>query len=261
MKTLLLCCHLARVFIAVSAFVWYETACAQGVGAQEHSAEPIATDSEAIAYKLTPSFYRTTHQPNAYDLNLRANLQSHAAWIGFYRRSNEFQQLRAGYENTITFPFVRLTPSVQYATRGFLGGSLNAEIGERYFGLFGIGRTNLKDYFNLNFDPNDAVLIGAGTRMLPNTTLSAFQIRDDRLGTGQRVFHIVARIKTDSRTRWTLDVFYKEGRATAGDELTVRGTGVSATYDYDRYFVRIASDPHVNFTKDHMVRLATGLRF
>lgn len=261
MKTRLLFCHLARVFIVVSAFLSCDTARAQGVGTQEHSTEPITTDSEAIAYKLTPSFYRTTNQPNAYDLNLRANLQSHAAWIGFYRRSNEFQQLRVGYENTLSSPFGRLTASVQYATRGFLGGSLNAEIGERYFGLFGIGRTNLKDYFNLNFDPNDAVLIGAGTRILPNTTLSAFQIRDDRLGTGQRVFHVVARIKTDSRTRWTLDVFYKEGRATAADESTVRGTGVSVTYDYDRYFVRIAADPHVNFTKEHMVRLATGLRF
>jgi hypothetical protein len=46
------------------------------------------------------------------------------------------------------------------------------------------GRTNLKDYFNLNFDPNDAILIGAGTRAIQHTTLSAFQIRDDRLGTG-----------------------------------------------------------------------------
>jgi hypothetical protein len=181
--------------------------------------------------------------------------------VGFYRRANEFQQLRVGYENTISFPFGHLIPSMQYATRGFLGGSLNAEIGERYFGLLGIGRTNLKDYFNLNFDPNDAVLIGAGTRVLPNTTLSAFQIRDDRLGTGQRVFHVIARIKPDARTRWTFDLFYKDGRAAAEDEVKVHGTGVSVTYDFDRYFVRAASDPHVNFTKEHMVRLAAGLRF
>jgi hypothetical protein len=261
MKTFWLHCQVARVLAIVSVLMWQQTAFAQGVGAQEHRAEPITSDSEAIAYKLTPSFYRTSNQPDAYDINVRANLASHAAWVGFYRRANEFQQLRLGYENTISFPFGHFIPSVQYATRGFLGGSLNAEIGERYFGLLGIGRTNLKDYFNLNFDPNDAVLIGAGTRALPNTTLSAFQIRDDRLGTGQRVFHVVARIKPDGRTRWTFDFFYKEGRAAAGDEVKVHGTGISVTYDFDRYFVRAASDPHVNFTKEHMVRLAAGLRF
>lgn len=237
------------------------TASAQGVGAAEPRTESKAVDAEAIAYKLTPSFYRTTNQSDAYDINLRASLSSHTAWVGFYRRSNEFQQLRVGYENTIMLPFGRLTPSLQYATRGFLGGSLNAEIGERHFGLLGIGRTNLKEYFNLNFDPNDAVLIGAGTRALPNTTLSVFQIRDDRLGTGQRVLHAIARIKPDERTRWTLDVFYKEGRVAADDQEKVRGTGVSVTYDFDRYFVRLAKDPHVNFTQDNMVRLSAGMRY
>jgi hypothetical protein len=234
---------------------------AQGVGNIQQRLDLKTADEEAIAYKLTPSFYRTTNQPNAYDVNLRANLGTHTAWVGYYQRANEFQQLRLGYEDTIAVPFGHLTPSFQYATRGFLGGSVNAEIGERYFGLLGIGRTNLKDYFNLNFDPNDAILIGAGTRAIPHTTLSAFQIRDDRLGTGQRVFHVVARIKPDDRTRWTIDVFHKEGRATAEDEVTVRGTGLSVTYDFDRYFVRLASDPYVNFTRDHMVRLSMGLHF
>jgi hypothetical protein len=224
-------------------------------------ADPKAADEEAIAYKLTPSFYRTTNQPNAVDLNLRANLGAHTAWIGYYQRSSEFQQLRMGYEDTIPLPFGHLTPSLQYATRGFLGGSVNAEIGERWFGLLGIGRTNLKDYFNLNFDPNDAVTIGAGTRALPNTTLSVFQIRDDRLGTGQRVLHLVARIKPNDRTRWTFDVFYKEGRFSKDDETRVHGTGLAVTYDFDRYFVRMATDPHVNFTSDHMVRASVGMRF
>ncbi len=174
--------------------------------------------------------------------------------------SNEFQQLRLGYENTLELPFGRLVPSLQYATRGFLGGSLTAEIGERYFGLAGFGRTNLKDYFNLNFDPNDMVLLGAGTRALPKTTLTAFQIRDDRLGTGQRVTHLTARIKPDDQTRWTVAVFHKEGRPDASSDW-VRGTGVTVTYDFSRYFARLASDPHVNFSNNNMVRVAFGLRF
>ena len=221
-----------------------------------------AAREEGIAYKFTPSYYSTTNVTPAYDLNLRGNRGPHTAWIGFYQRSNEFQQLRLGYENSVALPFGRLVPSLQYATRGFLGGSLTAEIGERYFALAGFGRTNLKDYFNLNFDPNDMVLFGAGTRALPNTTLSLFQIRDDRLGTGQRVAHAVARINHGEKTRWTVDVFYKEGRADADPASAwVHGTGVTLTWDYGRYFARVASDPYVNFSNNHMVRAAVGLRF
>jgi hypothetical protein len=129
------------------------------------------------------------------------------------------------------------------------------------FGLLGWGRINLKDYYNLNFDPNDAVTFGFGTRALPKTTLSLFQIRDDRLDTGQRVTHFVARLKPTEKTRWTVDLFYKEGRPDS-DPASARlhGTGLSVTYDYDRWFARVASDPYVNFSDSHMVRVALGLR-
>ena len=215
---------------------------------------------EKTAFKFTPTVYRTTHEPLAYDLNLRGNRGAHSAWIGFYQRAGEFQQLRLGYDNTIELPFGRLIPSVQYATRGFLGGSITAEIGKQYFGLLGFGRTNLRDYFNLNFDPNDMVLFGAGTRALPNTTLTLFQIMDDRLGTGQRVTHLTARIDAGDKKRWTVDVFYKEGRSSDDGEW-VHGTGATVTYDFGRYFARVASDPYVNFSRNHMVRAAFGWRF
>jgi hypothetical protein len=215
---------------------------------------------EGVAFKFTPTVYHTTHQPTAYDLNLRGNLGPHTAWVGYYQRSNEFQQLRLGYENSIELPFGRVVPSVGYATRGFFGGSITAEIGERDFALLGIGRTNLKDYFNLNFDPNDSLLFGIGTRALPNTTLTLFQIMDDRLGTGQRVTHLTTRIKSSDKTRWTVDVFYKAGRSPDDGEW-VHGTGATVTYDFGRYFARLASDPHVNFSHDHMVRAAFGVRF
>lgn len=231
-------------------------ACANTV--QDREPAPVA--EEEAAYKFTPTFYRTTGERSAYDLNLRGNRGAHTGWVGFYRRSDEFQQLRLGYENTVELPFGRVVPSLQYATRGFLGGSVTAEIGERHFGLFGWGRTNLKDYYNLNFDPNDAVTIGAGTRALPKIALTLFQVRDDRLGTGQRVTHLVARIKPDDRTRWTVDAFHKEGRS-ADDGEWVRGTGIAVTYDFGRYFARVASDPHVNFSNNHMVRAALGFRF
>src|SRR5438309_4421447 len=143
------------------------------------------------SFKFTPTYYRTTNERSAYDLNLRANREAQTAWIGFYRRGEEFQQLRLGYEHALEMGAVRLVPSVQYASRGFLGASANAEIGERHFALVGLSRTNLKDYFNLNFDPNDSVLLGAGTRALARGVLTVYQIKDDRLGTGQHVTHFV----------------------------------------------------------------------
>ena len=152
--------------------------------------EPQAAPAEKIAYKFTPSYYHTTNVTPAYDLNLRGNLGAQTAWIGFYQRSNEFQQLRLGYENTLELPFGRVTPSMQYATRGFLGGSLTGEIGERYFALAGFGRTNLKDYFNLNFDPNDMVLLSFGTRA---AEYDALAVPDPRRSSWHRPAHLASR--------------------------------------------------------------------
>jgi hypothetical protein len=218
--------------------------------------------AEEIEWKFTPTLYRTTNEASAFDLNLRGELDAHRAWVGFYRRGNEFQQLRAGYEYSAQLPFGRLLPSLQVASRGFLGASVNAELGsEKYFGLLGFGRTNLRPYFNLNFDPNDAITLGAGTRALGNTTVMLFQVRDDRLGTDQRVTHLTARnTRRVAGQRWSVDLFHREGRETPESEK-VRGTGIAVGYDYHQYFARVAYDPHVNFSPNTMLRLAIGLRF
>ena len=67
-----------------------------------------------------------------------------------------------------------------------------------------------------------------------------------------------ARRQVHISLRWTC--FHKEGRPDANGE-GVRGTGVTVTYDFGRYFARVASDPHVNFSDSHMVRVAFGMRF
>ena len=41
----------------------------------------------------------------------------------------------------------------------------------------------------------------------------------------------------------------------------LHGTGMTVTCDYDRWFVRVASDPYVNFSDNRMVRVAAGMRF
>jgi hypothetical protein len=227
--------------------------------------EPVGPDHR-IAWKLTPSMYRETAGSSAVDLNLRGNWENETFWIGEYRRGAEFQQTRLGYERQFAVPMGRVIASAQYATRGFRGGSITLEASAAalgpYVGLLGFGRTNQKPYYNLNFDPNDSVLIGAGWRPDEDTALTFFQIRDDRLGTGQRVTHLVLRQKTGARSRWTLDLFKRSGRADANPESEFfRANGIALTYDHEPWFARLAWDPKVNYTNSDMTRLAIGVRF
>jgi len=221
-------------------------------------AEPVAAD--VWAFKLTPSYYVTTHEKDATDLNLRANHGPHAVWLGYYRRGSEFEQTRTGYEYTMQIPFGQLVPSLQLATHGFAGGSVNAQIGDSVYALLGFGRTNTRDYYNLNFDPNDSVVYGLGTRLLPKSTVSLFTVKDNRLHTGQMVTHAVWRLSPDEHQRWTVDFSSKHGRATADDEA-VSGEALSVTYDYRDVFFRLAQDRKVNFTTEDQTRLSVGLRF
>ena len=236
-------------------------ACANSLAtAAEEAGEP--KEENKVAWKFTPTWHSNSSQPNAWDFNLRGNTDTQTWWVGYYQRSNEFEQARLGYEHPVEFSYGHVVPSFQYASRGFLGGSLYAELGTEWFAIVGWGRTNLKDYYNLNFDPNDAVTFGAGKHLAPNATISLYQVRDDRLDTGQRVTHAIARWKPDAKTRWTVEAFYKEGRPDSDPASErVHGTGLGLTYDFDPWFVHVTKDPHVNFSDNNMVRVAVGVRF
>jgi hypothetical protein len=69
-----------------------------------------------------------------------------------------------------------------------------------------------------------------------------------------------ARFPGNEKARWTVDVFQKGGRPDASGKW-VQGTGITLTLDYGRYFARVASDPYVNFSGNHMLRAAFGMRF
>ncbi|MCC6474779.1 MAG: hypothetical protein IT514_13655 [Burkholderiales bacterium] len=223
--------------------------------------EPSERSGAAVDYKFTPTAYFVRGEPAALDLNLRGTTGPHTAWAGFYRRGGEFQQARLGYERQFELPFGRLIASAQYATRGFWGGAATLEAGRELFGLIGWGRTNLKPYYNLNFDPNDSVLLGAGLRLPRDTVLTLFQVRDDRSASAQRITHFVFRTRAARTTRWTLDLFHKSGWTAEDDPVALRASGAALTFDYERYFARIAWDPRVNFTSSNMLRIAAGLRF
>ena len=115
---------------------------------------------ETVAWKLTTTYYATTNEPGAYDVNLRGNYGPHTAWIGYYDQPGEFNQARVGYEYNLRLPLTQTVFSAQYASHGFFGGSVTAAVGGDVYGILGISRTNERPYFNLNFDPNDAWTFG-----------------------------------------------------------------------------------------------------
>jgi len=101
--------------------------------------------------------------------------------------------------------------------------------------------------------------VGAGTRAIENTELSLFQVRDDRLSTGQRVTHAVLRRRFEGEQRLTVDLFTKRGLAADGQFVHDR----SLTLGYDRgpWFARLSHDPHAGFAAATQNRVSFGSRF
>jgi hypothetical protein len=212
-----------------------------------------------VGYKFTASSYRVSDGNNAIDLNLRGNTDDWTFWGGYYTAHDGFRQARTGLERNLDYGNVRLVLSGQLASRGFVGGSISGEVGGATFAILGFGRTNLRDYYNLNFDPNDAVTIGIGHRSGAGFAASLFTTFDDRLGTGQRVTHAVIRSQPTPATRLTIDLFHESDRGV--DAPPVSATGLAVTVDVQPYFIKLASDPKVNFTNNRMTRFSLGMRF
>jgi len=218
-----------------------------------------APKTEPPPNKLTVAYYDFSSGKNGLDINLRHTFKTSTAWIGGYRESTGFDQARVGYEYDYHHEWLTLVPSAQAATRGFVGASLYAETGGRWFGIGGMGVTNLHPYWNLGFDPNDYIQAGAGYRDTAGNTFEAYAIHDNRLGTGQTNTHVTLRRYLPDTWRLTLDVVNERGRG-EGD-IDVNSWAVSVDANWRRWFVRVAEDPHVNYTADHQVRIAGGCRF
>ena len=221
---------------------------------------------ESWSYKLTPSHYSNSKQTSAWDVNLRGNLGSHTLWFGHYSQgagalNAGFEQSRIGYENALPMSWGVLVPSLQLATGGFAGGALNAQIGgPDAYALLGLGRTNLQPYYNLNFDPNDAVTLGFARRLPDHSMLTVYGILDDRLGTSQKVVHLLWRQSIDEAQRLTVDLALKKGRPEAGEPM-VRGQMASIGLDHRQLFFKLTLDRKVNFSDTHQVRTQAGVRF
>jgi hypothetical protein len=236
--------------------VWNRTACG-AILLLGAACAAAADGSTTLPWKLTVGEYAYANYVGT-DLNLRWRADDTSAWVGVYTDQAFGTQARTGADTSVNIgSYVQLQPSVQAASLGFLGGSLNLQVGAAWYGLAGFGRTDARPYFNLNFDPNDALTFGAGHHAENGPSYLLFVVADDRFHTGQRDWHANMQIPFgDSHA--TLDLLRKSGLT---DEGRITGWGFSANWDWPRYFVRIAYDPHQNFSEQDAWRFASGMRF
>ena len=214
-------------------------------------------DPDATSYKLTLGSYRFPGGGSGTDINLRQSSTLGNLWFGYFKSAQqEIDQWRAGWDHTYGEQ-IRVMPSLQVASHNFAGGSLQAETGDPWFIGAGIGRTNLKTYWNLNFDPNDSYTLSAGHRT-DHQTLALQYIRDNRENPDQRHLHFVWRQSLPDRQRLTADLLYKQGLV---NDETIHRWGVGITYDWPSFFLRIAYDPKANFGPDNLWRFSIGARF
>ena len=214
-------------------------------------------------YKLTAGLYPTQGgglpASTGVDLNLRYGYGSGNVWLGRYEADGQGTQWRGGWDRSVPLPWGwRLQPSLQLATGGFAGGSLGLERGERWVAGAGLGRTNLRPYVNLNFDPNDAWMLWAGYHPSESRSLSVLVVRDNRQNPDQQHVHLVYRGPVADGLRLTVDVLRKTGLV---EGQGIHRLGWSLGLDGARTFVRLAWDPNVNFSAQNMWRLSTGSRF
>jgi hypothetical protein len=250
------CRHLALTLVVVMTVAAPAAAVPEKPGAEDPSAEPAPAPP---ASKLTVAYYDFSSNKTGLDINLRHAFGSNTGWIGVYHQTDGLDQARAGYEYDYHRHFVTFVPSIQGATHGFVGATVYGEIGSHFYGIAGAGRTDLKPYWNLGFDPNDYVQFGTGYRDDAGNSRSVYAIRDNRLGTGQTNTHFVLRQYLRHDWRLTLDVVNEHGH---GDEgLAVSAWAESVDADWRRWFVRLAADPRVNYTADRQFRVAFGTRF
>lgn len=215
------------------------------------------------AFKLTLGQYQSSGGGEAAsdstDINLRHSSGLGNVWVGRYvAPARELIQDRVGWDRNIPVGALRLQPSAQLATGGAWNGSLGVETGEDWYVGAGLGRTNLRETVNLNFDPNDAYTLGGGYRWAEGASLGLVYVRDNRENPDQQHLHLIWRTPLPDAHRLTVDLLLKRGLV---EDEPIERTGLSVAYDWPRWFVRLSYDPKVNFTPQDMWRLAFGTRF
>ncbi len=214
--------------------------------------------ADDLTGKASASLYVISHQVQ-FDVNVRQRFGDVTGWIGAFVDPKGESVGRVGAEYDFQVGGLLAVPAFQIGTNGFVNGSFYAEAGRAIYGIVGLTFTNLKPLPNLTFDPNDAIVFGAGVHLSSYAKLYAFAIVDVRLGTGQQDTHLLYRRRLGPMSGITMDFLFKSGRR--DDGAYVRGVGIGVYLDRPTWFLKAAYDPWANFTADDMVRLGGGLKF
>lgn len=225
-----------------------------------------ASSEDPGELKLTLGRYhlgRGAEAVDGTDVNLRWRRDGRTLWLGLYRDGDFGRQARMGWDDQWALPALatlplQLLPSLQAASGGFWGGSLALQAGGPVYAQLGWGRTNLRPYANLNFDPNDALSAAAGWQGDDGRQLQLLVVADDRLHTHQQHHHLLLRWPLPGGARFTLDVLHKQG---LGDDGPVRAWGWTLGLESGPWFARLARDPRQNFGTLDAWRLSAGRRF
>ncbi len=246
---------------AASLFCVCTTIRADAESRQPDDSSQSAEKSSAKPFKLTFGRYHYSAGADGTDLNLRYRTGETSAWLGIYHDRDFGQQWRSGMERAFA-PLEGVPLSLQFsgqaASRGFLGGSVTLEYGEPWFVSAGLGRTNNKPYFNLNFDPNDALSAAFGYRSTTGLTAYVFAVRDNRLNPGQQNTHWVLRWPLANRQRLTIDLQRKTG---LGSERNDKDWALGLTWDFRDWSIRVADDRKQNFGDVDALRVSVAYRF
>lgn len=230
-----------------------------------------SAQAEPADFKLTLGRYASSDGHTGLDTNLRASTGAHTGWLGFYSDRSGGAEARTGARQTRSgYEFrhgsddhgdaLRSVWSLQSASGGVAVAAVTAEVGGATYALLGLGRTNVRPYVNLNFDPNDAITMGIGSRAWPGREWLLFNVHDDRLHTRQNVSHAVWRERLDAQQRLTLDLSVKSGALADGSSVRRVGS-LAIGYDRGPLFLRFSHDPQAGFGSATQNRLQAGARF
>src|SRR5437588_1997930 len=263
----------SRASIRTILFTFIFCSCPLVVLAQSTSASPTPSPSpesktetrdpiersDEFKSKLTFSVY-FTNGDRLYDLNLRHQFGPLTAWIAGFAQPNGTKLIRVGAQYDYKKAWFHFVPTIEVATTKAVSGSLYSELGSgNTIAIVGVSRTNLKSFFDLFWDPSDALQLGVGHKLSSYDRLQAYSIIDVRLHTGQQNTHVVYRHKLNANNGITFDAVFKSGHEDSG--RFIRTVGIGTYYDRPKWFWKVYYDPHVNFTSHTMVRTGIGLKF
>ncbi|MFN2577699.1 MAG: hypothetical protein ABR607_08415 [Pyrinomonadaceae bacterium] len=224
---------------------------------QERDRDPIENADE-FKSKLTFGIY-FVRGAQAYDLNLRHQFGPVTTWIAGYHDSNGNQLIRVGGQYDYHKRWFHFVPTGEIETTKGASLSLYSELGRDTVAIVGYSRTNLKTFFDLFWDPGDAMQLGVAHKISSYDRIQAYTIFDVRLHTSQENTHVLYRHKLNRNNGITFDCVFKSGRVDSGKFIHTAGIG--AYYDRPKWFWKLYFDPHVNFTDHTMVRTGLGFKF